>query len=178
MRIHGTLTRWNDERGFGFITPAQRNAEMCTHISAFPRHGGRPRLNEVISFEVQTDAKGKPRAVRVMRPGQRTAPRRPMAARGRATTWSVARTAVALVAIAVLGVIGYTKVAGPVPAVTMPAEAVALPQPPVSRFHCDGRTMCSQMTSCAEARYFLQQCPGTTMDGNHDGEPCERQWCH
>lgn len=71
MRIHGTLTRWNDERGFGFITPAQRNDEIFVHISAFPRHGGRPRLNEVISFEVQTDAKGKPRAVRVMRPGRR-----------------------------------------------------------------------------------------------------------
>jgi len=23
MRIDGTLTKWNDERGFGFITPPQ-----------------------------------------------------------------------------------------------------------------------------------------------------------
>ena len=43
-------------------------------------------------------------------------------------------------------------------------------------FKCDGRTHCSQMTSCAEATYFLQHCPGTQMDGNNDGEPCERQW--
>lgn len=47
-----------------------------------------------------------------------------------------------------------------------------------SRFTCDGRTMCSQMTSCAEATYFIQHCPNTKMDGNHDGVPCERQWCH
>ena len=48
---------------------------------------------------------------------------------------------------------------------------------PESRFSCDGRTHCSQMTSCAEAEYFLQNCPGVKMDGNNDGEPCEGQWC-
>jgi hypothetical protein len=42
---------------------------------------------------------------------------------------------------------------------------------------CDGRTYCSQMTSCEEARYFLQHCPNVKMDGDHDGVPCERQWC-
>ncbi len=49
---------------------------------------------------------------------------------------------------------------------------------PASRFKCDGRTHCSQMRSCAEAEYFLRHCPNTKMDGNHDGEPCERQWCN
>ena len=48
---------------------------------------------------------------------------------------------------------------------------------PESRFRCDGRIYCSQMTSCAEATFFLQNCPGTRMDGNHDGVPCEKQWC-
>lgn len=43
---------------------------------------------------------------------------------------------------------------------------------------CDGRTHCSQMTSCGEATYFLQHCPGTQMDGDDDGKPCERQWCN
>lgn len=42
---------------------------------------------------------------------------------------------------------------------------------------CDGRTYCSQMTSCAEATWFLKNCPGTKMDGNNDGIPCEKQWC-
>ena len=44
-------------------------------------------------------------------------------------------------------------------------------------FKCDGRTYCSQMTSCEEAKFFLKNCPNTKMDGNHDGIPCERQWC-
>ncbi|WP_240776439.1 excalibur calcium-binding domain-containing protein [Nitrincola alkalilacustris] len=48
---------------------------------------------------------------------------------------------------------------------------------PNQQFKCDGRTHCSQMTSCAEATYFLRNCPNTKMDGNNDGIPCERQWC-
>lgn len=43
---------------------------------------------------------------------------------------------------------------------------------------CDGRTHCSQMRSCEEAKYFLQHCPNVEMDGNHDGIPCEMQWCN
>jgi micrococcal nuclease len=46
------------------------------------------------------------------------------------------------------------------------------------QFKCDGRTHCSHMTSCEEAKFFLKNCPGTKMDGNNDGVPCERQWCH
>jgi hypothetical protein len=44
-------------------------------------------------------------------------------------------------------------------------------------FSCDGRKYCSQMTSCAEATYFLRNCPGVKMDGNNDGIPCAQQWC-
>ena len=47
-----------------------------------------------------------------------------------------------------------------------------------SNFTCDGREYCSQMTSCEEATYFINNCPNTKMDGNHDGVPCESQWCH
>ena len=44
-------------------------------------------------------------------------------------------------------------------------------------FSCDGRIHCSQMSSCAQAEYFLKNCPGVKMDGDHDGIPCEQQWC-
>jgi hypothetical protein len=48
-----------------------------------------------------------------------------------------------------------------------------------SSFRCDGRTHCSQMTSCDEAKYFLKNCPNVKMDGGkRDGVPCEQQWCH
>jgi hypothetical protein len=47
----------------------------------------------------------------------------------------------------------------------------------VTNRRCDGRMYCSQMTSCEEAIWFLRNCPGTKMDGNHDGISCEEQWC-
>ena len=47
-----------------------------------------------------------------------------------------------------------------------------------SPYRCDGRTRCGQMHSCEEAKYFLDHCPNTEMDGDHDGVPCERQWCN
>jgi endonuclease YncB( thermonuclease family) len=46
-----------------------------------------------------------------------------------------------------------------------------------SNYRCDGRTYCSQMTSCQEATWFSKNCPGAKMDGNNDGVPCEKQWC-
>jgi hypothetical protein len=54
------------------------------------------------------------------------------------------------------------------------------PQPVSPRdqgFRCDGRQYCTQMRSCTEAKFFLANCPGVKMDGNHDGVPCEQQWC-
>lgn len=42
---------------------------------------------------------------------------------------------------------------------------------------CDGRTHCSQMRSCEEALFFLNNCPNAVLDGDNDGVPCERQWC-
>jgi len=55
---------------------------------------------------------------------------------------------------------------------TVPAVTTA------PEFRCDGRQLCSQMSSCAEAKYFLANCPGVKMDGDHNGIPCERQWCN
>lgn len=47
------------------------------------------------------------------------------------------------------------------------------------KFVCDGRTHCSQMKSCEEAKFFLANCPRTQMDnyGKGNGIPCESQWC-
>jgi micrococcal nuclease len=57
----------------------------------------------------------------------------------------------------------------------LPARNIA--SPVVAAYRCDGRTHCSQMRSCDEAKYFLAHCPGVKMDGDHDGIPCEDQWC-
>ena len=58
----------------------------------------------------------------------------------------------------------------------MPVEAQAQQAsevPSAPAFRCDGRQHCSQMTSRAEAEFFVRNCPDTKMDGDRDGEPCE-----
>ena len=59
MRFEGTLTSWNDERGFGRIESSQGGEPIFVHVSAWPRGGGRPKLNQVVTFEVEIGSKGK-----------------------------------------------------------------------------------------------------------------------
>ena len=69
----------------------------------------------------------------------------------------------------------FTPTTEPEPPASLPITTPAVPASP--QYRCDGRTYCSQMTSCAEAKFFLAHCPGTKMDGDNDGVPCEQQWC-
>ncbi len=65
---------------------------------------------------------------------------------------------------------------GVAPKAATPAAA-AVTASLAGRYRCGGRVHCSQMTSCEEATWFLKNCPGTKMDGDNDGVPCEAQWC-
>jgi len=57
-----------------------------------------------------------------------------------------------------------------------PAEPINTPVTQTN-YSCSGKVYCSEMTSCEEAMFYLRNCPGTKMDGNGDGTPCESQWC-
>lgn len=59
---------------------------------------------------------------------------------------------------------------------TDPVAAARFARPAATS--CDGRMRCSQMNSCAEAKYFLANCPAAAeMDSNRNGIPCDTQWC-
>lgn len=184
MRTHGTLARWNEDRGFGFITPAQGGDDLFVHISAFPHDGARPKVGELVSFEIEPGPDGKKRAVRIMRPGRQTRPvrARRTAAPNRSGSWL--SPVIGLVAVVAIAAYGYGEFknrkavydgqrATQAPAMAAPAQESA-----GQSFRCDGRQHCSQMRSCAEATYFIRHCPNTKMDGNNDGVPCEQQWCN
>jgi hypothetical protein len=114
-----------------------------------------------------------------MRPGQRTTQRsHPARDRQRTPDHRVAAL-LSLLLVSGLGAYGYSQYrarSAPTQASTpgVPVDAVS----PASPYSCDGRTMCSQMNSCPEATYFIRNCPGTQMDGDGDGVPCESQWCN
>jgi endonuclease YncB( thermonuclease family) len=58
------------------------------------------------------------------------------------------------------------------PAPTSPA--VSAPTAPTSGgFTCAGKRYCREMTSCEEAKFYLNTCGVRSLDGNHDGVPCE-----
>lgn len=40
-------------------------------------------------------------------------------------------------------------------------------------FSCAGKTKCGEMTSCAEAQFYLNSCGLSRLDGDGDGTPCE-----
>lgn len=44
-------------------------------------------------------------------------------------------------------------------------------------YQCKGKTTCSQMNSCKEAKFYLQTCHLKNIDGDKDGIPCEGRWC-
>jgi cold shock CspA family protein len=178
MRIDGTLTKWNDDRGFGFITPTQSGSEVFAHISAFPRDGQRPRLGERLSFEIGIGKDGKQQAKNIVCPTRPTEkPYRLSEPAKRHIKPGLLGRLIPIglvVAIVMYGYDAYTHRIAPHTAFEAPSREAEAP----SSFRCDGRTHCSQMTSCAEAEFFLRNCPGVEMDGNNDGEPCEQQWCN
>ncbi len=187
QRYRGELRKWNTERGFGFIVAEDGGQEIFAHVTAFPRNGLPPTVGERLTFEVEPDRNGKRSAVRVRREGEpaaAAAPKRMVrtSESDRGRPGSLIGSVVGLLLMCGLAWLGYSHYASRaavhesalplVPAALSPAK---LPVP--SDFRCDGRNMCSQMTSCREATLFLQNCPGMQLDGNGDGVPCEQQWC-
>jgi len=181
MRIEGTLTKWNDDRGFGFVTPDNGGSEIFVHVSAFPRDGQRPTVGERLSFEIELDKEGKKRATKLVCPGRSRTPRptQRQGVRGERKRSGFLQPVLVMLLLGVVAAYGYdafSKRAGSTGGETM-EPALSAQAEPAGAFRCDGRTHCSQMTSCAEATYFLRNCPGVKMDGNNDGVPCEQQWC-
>jgi cold shock CspA family protein len=191
MRGHGTIARWNDARGFGFIAPSSGGDDLFVHVSAFPGER-RPAVGDLVSFEIVVDAAGRRRASAIQVPGARSA-RAALASvqqRERRRSWM---PAVLLIAVLVgIGAHFYPHRAPPTGQGPLPWDQEdanegfgeigqhrsPTPTTASSNYECDGRTHCSQMRSCDEARYFLSHCPSTEMDGDNDGDPCERQWCN
>lgn len=188
--IEGQLKTWNEEKGFGFITPLNGGQDIFVHLSNYPKAGGKPRIGETLTFNVTLNEDGKKKAINIQRPGatQRasTAMRKEPVRRNSSLMGRLA--SVALLAALAFGL--YQTVAPrlkPVPSAgaDQTASRVASPSTlaatsgarPSAHYTCDGRRFCSQMTSCEEATYFLRNCPNTEMDGDNDGVPCESQWC-
>ncbi|MFC3194297.1 excalibur calcium-binding domain-containing protein [Marinicella sediminis] len=49
----------------------------------------------------------------------------------------------------------------------------SLLNPNKNNFTCSGKTVCREMKSCDEAKFYLDECKVHSLDGDNDGVPCE-----
>jgi uncharacterized membrane protein YsdA (DUF1294 family)/cold shock CspA family protein len=62
MRYQGKITNWKDGQGFGFITPNGGGNQVFVHIKSFANRQRRPVGNEIVTYELKTDSKGRAQA--------------------------------------------------------------------------------------------------------------------
>ncbi|WP_394751843.1 cold shock domain-containing protein [Crenothrix sp.] len=193
----GRLVRWIDDKGFGFIKPEDGKAEIFLHISALKGMSRKPVVGDIIHYLMEVDANGKSRAVNAKIEGvtqilKLTAleQKRQTASLSQATekpyrnqTTKVSKAKNSFYLLPILVAIGgavfvYDKVfqekIPTVQAEKLMAESQSINQ--TTHFQCQGKVWCTQMSSYEEAKFYLDNCPGTKMDGDGDGEPCEQQF--
>jgi len=178
MRRQGRILAWDDARGFGFVLLNGSDERAFAHISDFADRRARPAVGDVVSYDVMIE-RGRPKATAIAHAGAAAVARRqsrpPGDSRAAGGGWLGAALLVAIVAIVVWRynhhhqqrLADEREHVAP-RSVQAPARAGVS-----SSFQCTGKQHCSQMGSCSEARLHLQHCPGTKIDGDGDGEPCE-----
>jgi cold shock CspA family protein len=156
--MQGRIIRWNDERGFGFISSKDSSGDVFAHISQFKKGYRRPKVGELVEFEIVLE-KGKQAAKLISLVGVKPESKR-----------TVSLTSRLIGGLVVFGIAFSVY--------SLFIKPVLYPAYEEMGFSCEGKTHCSQMTSCDEAKYYLAHCPNVEIDGNNDGEPCERQHCN
>ena len=80
MRYVGRIADWNDEKGYGFVTPNGGGERAFVHVKSLELRGRRPIDGELISYEPEFDERRRLNAKRIrpVRISAKTAePRRP-----------------------------------------------------------------------------------------------------
>ena len=67
-----------------------------------------------------------------------------------------------------------TTASAPAPSVPAAPTASSTSAASSGGFTCAGKRYCREMTSCEEAKFYLNTCGVRSLDGNHDGVPCEK----
>ena len=180
MKLHGRLSKWNDQRGYGFITDDSNGEEVFVHISAFPRSSNRPEVGEVLSFDIDIDIErnGKRKAVNLKRLSRLSSNSVKPHRLKKKSSLNVSNV-LGMCTLIIVGfvfyptIVQFLKYEGLIDSPLKDIPLMPLTTVENTQFKCDGRQHCSQMNSRAEAVFFIRNCPNTKMDGDNDGKPCE-----
>lgn len=59
MTQKGKIISWNQQKGFGFISPDNGGDDVFFHVSALTDKQSRPHIQEPVNFTLGTDSKGR-----------------------------------------------------------------------------------------------------------------------
>ncbi|MCB6182864.1 cold shock and DUF1294 domain-containing protein [Leeia sp. TBRC 13508] len=62
-RLEGHITKWNDDRGFGFVLPEGNKQTIFIHAKAFTGNVKRPSVGDRVSFQIGRDRQKRPIAI-------------------------------------------------------------------------------------------------------------------
>ena len=65
MRHKGRIVQWQDDRGFGFIEPMSGGDRVFVHIKSFTNRRRRPVGDDLVTYDLKHDPRGRPRGVNV-----------------------------------------------------------------------------------------------------------------
>lgn len=66
MHYQGKITTWKDDQGYGFITPNGGDKQVFIHMKSFALGKKRPFGNELVTYQLNTDEKGRLSAEEVL----------------------------------------------------------------------------------------------------------------
>lgn len=160
--MKGSLRRWNNDRGFGFIRCNERGEDIFAHISAFKKGYRRPKDGDTLTFELAS-SNGRLHADNISIDGVKPLSR----------NLSILKVVIPFLILFIFFVQGNRNFEDPINAVKHP-QFRSTDTRKVD-FTCQGKQYCREMSSCAEASFYLSNCPNMKIDGDHDGIPCEQQ---
>lgn len=70
MRFQGKLIEWKDDKGYGFVIQNGGSEKIFVHIRDFTARQKRPVINEIVTYEIGSDPKGRKQATNVSFVGQ------------------------------------------------------------------------------------------------------------
>lgn len=108
MRHQGRITRWLDDKGYGYVTWHGGGEPLFIHVKSFPAGSRRPAVGDIVVYEQGKDERGRPCAIRAHYPRKVHAPAGPD--RSKAGQWWAATAVLFVIALCVAVAMGRVPV--------------------------------------------------------------------